>query len=169
MSSHSIVIPGKPMTWARAKANFRSGKPHYFTAPDREAKMGEIAMLWRVAELPQLDGPLMMECEFLFDRPKSHYAASGQVKTSHLLTRPGRGKYGGDIDNLVKIVQDALNTVAYGDDSQIAELRAVKRYAGPSEVCETRVTVTTLTEPVPEETEFPTPSLLDLQESEDDG
>lgn len=161
MSSHSIVIPGKPMTWARAKANFRSGKPHYFTAPDREAKMGEIAMLWRVAELPQLEGPLAIDCEFLFDRPKSHFQADGRIKKAHLLTRPGRGKYGGDIDNLVKIVQDALNTVAYGDDSQIAELRAVKRYAGPAEVCETRVTITTLTEPVVEEMADPLPNLLD--------
>lgn len=145
------------MTWARAKANFRSGKPHYFTAPDREAKMGEIALLWRTADLPQLDGPLMMECEFLFDRPQSHFGKQG-IKPSQLLTRPGRGKYGGDIDNLVKIVQDALNTVAYQDDSQIAELRAVKRYAGPDEVCETRVTVTALTEPVVEES---APNLLD--------
>lgn len=161
MSSHSIVIPGKPMTWARAKANFRSGKPHYFTAPEREAKMGEIALLWRTAELPQLEGPLAIDCEFLFDRPKSHYQANGSVKNSHLLTRPGRGKYGGDIDNLVKIVQDALNTVAYKDDSQIAELRAVKRYAGPAEVCETRVTITTLTEPVTEEMAEPIPNLLD--------
>lgn len=129
------------MTWARAKANFRSGKPHYFTAPDREAKMGEIALIWRSESLPQLEGPLSLECEFLFDRPASHFRASGEVKEQHLLTRPGRGKYGGDIDNLVKIVQDALNTVAYQDDSQIAELRAVKRYAGPGETSETRVTI----------------------------
>lgn len=149
------------MTWARAKANFRSGKPHYFTAPDREAKMGEIAMLWRTAELPQLEGPLAMTCEFLFDRPKSHFRADGRLKEAHLLTRPGRGKYGGDIDNLVKIVQDALNTVAYQDDSQIAELGAVKRYAGPGEVCETRVSITALTQPAVEEVDDRTLSLLD--------
>ena len=135
------------MTWARAKANFRSGKPHYFTAPDREAKMGEIAMLWRAAGHPQLEGPLQLECEFIFDRPASHFRKGGSVKEANLLARPGRGKFGGDIDNLVKIVQDALNTVAYRDDSQIAELTAVKRYANANEVCETRVMLTALTEP----------------------
>jgi len=151
VETHAIVIPGKPMTWARAKANFRSGKPHYYTAPDREAKMGEIALLWTAARLPKLEGPLAIECEFLFDRPASHFNSSGAVKEKHLLTRPGRGKYGGDIDNLVKIVQDALNTVAYRDDSQIAELRAVKRYATGDEQCETRVAITALTDPVVDE------------------
>lgn len=135
------------MTWARAKANFRSGKPHYFTAPDREAKMGEIAMLWKAARHPQLEGPLLLVCEFIFDRPASHFRKGGVLKEANLLARPGRGKYGGDIDNLVKIIQDALNTVAYQDDSQIAELTAVKRYAVATEVCETRVSLMALTEP----------------------
>lgn len=127
------------MTWARAKANFRSGKPHYFTAPEREAKMGEIAMLWKAAGHPQLAGPLSITCEFIFDRPMSHFRKDGSIPPKHLNARPGRGKFGGDIDNLVKLVQDALNTVGYRDDSQIAELTAIKRYASIDEVCETRV------------------------------
>lgn len=146
------------MTWARAKANFRSGKPHYFTAPEREAKMGEIAMLWRAAEHPQLAGPLALTCEFIFDRPMSHYRKDGSIPPKHLLARPGRGKYGGDIDNLVKLVQDALNTVAYRDDSQIAELTAVKRYGMVGEVCETRVELVEL----PGQTPVVQPETLNL-------
>lgn len=110
--------------------------------------MGEIAMLWRAAGNPQLEGPLLLVCEFIFDRPASHYRKGGGLKGANLLARPGRGKFGGDIDNLVKIVQDALNTVAYQDDSQIAELTAVKRYAVANEVCETRVRLEALTEPL---------------------
>ena len=109
--------------------------------------MGEIAMLWKAARHPQLEGPLLLVCEFIFDRPASHFRKGGVLKEANLLARPGRGKYGGDIDNLVKIIQDALNTVAYQDDSQIAELTAVKRYAVATEVCETRVSLMALTEP----------------------
>jgi Holliday junction resolvase RusA-like endonuclease len=137
------------MTWARAKANFRGGKPHYFTAPDREAKMGEIALLWQAAGHGLLEGPLALECEFIFPRPKSHFKDAEKqnaIKEKYALARPGRGKFGGDIDNLVKIVQDALNTVAYDDDSQIAELRAIKRYAIGDEIPETRVSLQPLEE-----------------------
>jgi Holliday junction resolvase RusA-like endonuclease len=144
VSTYQLIVPGKPMTWARAKANFRSGKPHYFTAPEREAKMGEIAMLWRTAGHPQLQGPLALTCEFIFDRPASHFRSNGRLNENHLLARPGRGKFGGDIDNLVKLVQDALNTVGYKDDSQIAELTANKRYAIGTEVTETRITIQAL-------------------------
>ena len=42
------------------------------------------------------------------------------------LTRP-------DADNLVKLVADALNGIAYGDDSQIVEAHVYKRWADKSE------------------------------------
>ena len=156
--SYGIVIPGKPMTWARAQANFRSGKPHYFTAPDREAKMGEIAMLWRAAGHPQLAGPLALTCEFIFDRPMSHFRKDGSIPPKHMMARPGRGKFGGDIDNLVKLVQDALNTVGYRDDSQIAELTAIKRYGQAGELSETRVELVEL----PGQTPVVSPDALTL-------
>ena len=34
-----------------------------------------------------------------------------------------------DIDNCCKIIFDALNGIAYNDDKQIVELKAIKRYA----------------------------------------
>ena len=34
-----------------------------------------------------------------------------------------------DADNIAKIIADALNGVAYRDDSQIAEMLIVRRYA----------------------------------------
>ena len=33
-----------------------------------------------------------------------------------------------DIDNIAKIVADALNKVAYDDDSQICDMKIIKRY-----------------------------------------
>jgi len=144
----ALTIPGKPLTWARAKANFRRGrgKPVYYTADDRRAKMEEITYLWRVAGHGILEGPISAEIEFLFRRPNGQFNAAGQVRPQAVGLRPGRGTNGGDIDNLVKIVLDALNTVAYADDLQIAELWTRKRYAGAQETPETRVVLTELTE-----------------------
>ena len=148
MRTAGIIIPGKPLTWARAKANFNkgSGKPRYFTEPTRQAKMEEIKYLWKIAGHGVLKGPLSVEVEFLFKRPENHYNTAGQIKPQFLYERPGRGKNGGDIDNLIKIVLDALNTVAYDDDLQVADLWARKRYKGPQETAETRVVFTELTE-----------------------
>jgi Holliday junction resolvase RusA-like endonuclease len=108
--TYSIVVPGKPMTWARAKNKWSGGKATYFTDDLRSAKMGEVAMLWQVAGHPRLEGPLELACVFIFDRPKKHFNAAGALKPQFRHARPGRGKYGGDLDNLVKLIQDALNT-----------------------------------------------------------
>lgn len=44
-----------------------------------------------------------------------------------------------DIDNLVKLVLDACNGIAYDDDHQIIELRAIKQFDGEPQ---TQVTIT---------------------------
>ncbi|MEG2395214.1 MAG: RusA family crossover junction endodeoxyribonuclease, partial [Ruthenibacterium sp.] len=36
-----------------------------------------------------------------------------------------------DMDNVVKVVADALNGIAYHDDSGIVEMRIAKRYGNP--------------------------------------
>jgi Holliday junction resolvase RusA-like endonuclease len=46
-----------------------------------------------------------------------------------------------DADNLIKVVKDALNSVVYGDDSQVADQRCVKAYSDRPRV---EVTVTPL-------------------------
>lgn len=71
--------------------------------------------------------PLSLRLVFQFKRPKSHYTNKGLLKSEawHMPHRP-------DIDNLSKAVMDALNEVAYTDDSQIVALDAMKIY-GPDE------------------------------------
>ncbi len=57
-------------------------------------------------------------------RPKSHYKRSGEIKDgveNHKCTKP-------DVDNHVKSLFDALNKIAWLDDSQVVKLSAEKRY-----------------------------------------
>jgi len=61
---------------------------------------------------PPLTGPLRLECVFIFPRPKSKV-----WKTKPMPRVPHTGKP--DRDNLLKSLQDALNGLAYRDDSQI--------------------------------------------------
>nr|WP_270250323.1 RusA family crossover junction endodeoxyribonuclease [Coprococcus catus] len=39
-----------------------------------------------------------------------------------------------DVDNIAKIILDALNKIAYVDDSQVIELSVIKRYAAEAKV-----------------------------------
>lgn len=73
------------------------------------------------------DGPLELELYFYFKRPLSHYR-TGQYK--HILKETSPLYHTGrrDIDNLIKFVLDALNKVAYSDDSQVCILKSGKFY-----------------------------------------
>ena len=45
-----------------------------------------------------------------------------------------------DADNIAKIILDSLNGIAYKDDSQIVELRVIKRYTEDKERVEFELT-----------------------------
>lgn len=150
----TFEIPGKPMTWSRTAVNFGSGRKaqaRFITPTDRRNRMAVIADLWNRLGEPRFEKNvwLGMTCEFIFDRPQNHFGTgrnAGVLKERHRHDRPTSGVNGGDLDNLVKLIGDALNGVAYRDDAQIVELVARKRYAEPGEVCATRVTLTPLVE-----------------------
>jgi Holliday junction resolvase RusA-like endonuclease len=71
---------------------------------------------------------------FWFERPKGHSKAR-RSKSEPKISRP-------DIDNLVKLGLDALNSVAYNDDGQVYLLHAEKRYIGPDDQPGTEIMVT---------------------------
>lgn len=84
--------------------------------------------------------PLVMTLELVFDRPPSHYYTSkkrmGQLKeNAKPLPRC-------DSSNCLKGIEDALNGIAYVDDSQIGTHHIRRRYAGPGEAAHTLVIIT---------------------------
>jgi Holliday junction resolvase RusA-like endonuclease len=132
----TLVIPGDPMPWARAGFNKKTGT-HYPKA-DRKRRMAEIGMLWRGRRLATLGAvDVGAFFSFVWEHPKTHYDSGGHLRPKHIGTRPPRNY--GDLDNLVKLVADALSEVAYDDDGQIAESADEKRWAGGGEESHTRV------------------------------
>lgn len=142
----TITVPGKPMTWARARISTGQGRVIFRTADDRRQRMGELALFWQAAGHGKVEKGIAigLRCEFVFDRPDGHSGTgrnAGVLKESARHKRPTSGKLGGDLDNLVKLVKDGLNNVAYYDDSQVAELQATKRYVDPGEQTHTKITL----------------------------
>ena len=73
-----------------------------------------------------MTGPIVMDIAFFKTRPKS-YAKS----VLHWTKKP-------DIDNLIKLVLDALNGVFYVDDAQVMRITASKQY---DELARTEITI----------------------------
>lgn len=147
-----FVVPGAPLTWQRA----RKGKHGpFFTPADRESKMSEVRDEWRRAGAPPFARGvhLAMAVRVFIERPESHFGTgrnAGVLKPS-APTRPGTGKYGGDLDNFVKLVKDALNKVAFHDDAQIVEYDhpTGKWYAEPGDLPRTEVTLRVVEDVLP--------------------
>lgn len=88
------------------------------------------------AGLQPLACPLRMCLDFEFARPKSHLRKRGGLTKrapKHHCQTP-------DVDNLAKMIMDALNGHVYIDDKQVCELVVRKRWASAPEGL-TRVTL----------------------------
>lgn len=100
----SFAIPGEP----KAKERPRHGKGgRTFTPATTLRAEKAIAELFRAA--CELADPLACDVAMRLD--------------FHLVRRGRR-----DVDNLQKLVMDALNGVAYVDDNQVVDVRATKRF-----------------------------------------
>ena len=119
-SSIDIFVRGEPVAWDRAG---RAKGWSYTPAKQREAMR---TLQWearRVMALQKpLEGPLSATMIFEYNWPAS---MSKRLRTSpEGLWKKSRP----DLDNLVKLVCDALNTIVWLDDAQIVLLTAIKRY-----------------------------------------
>ena len=130
-----ITLPGKPMTWARA----RIAPGRFITAPERESRMVDFATLWVDAGHPRFEEPIEAEIEAVYERPKSHFG-TGRNATLVKASAPSRpGRY--DVDNIAKLALDGLAAVAFRNDSQVARLVVEKRYCVTGERPQTRVAI----------------------------
>ncbi len=127
----TILIPGKPV----AKARPRFARRGNFTVtykPDKEtAEEGKFILLTR-AEMAKLGmsgpiptgTPVKITCSFMFPIPASWSKKKREALKGELHTKKP------DLDNLVKFVKDAMNRVAWEDDSQVCVYGpCVKRWA----------------------------------------
>lgn len=122
---YGITIQGEPVPKGRP----RLGKGKTYT-PEKTRQYENMVKLIYMhkhgATIEQLAGEqLRMTIRAFFGIPKSK---SKKLKQSMELneTRPIKRP---DVDNIIKVVADALNGIAYADDSQIVEVVAGKYYS----------------------------------------
>lgn len=117
----NLTIYGKP----QPKERPRVYKGHGITPTRTKNYEAKIARAWAAKYPEQAEGDLRVEIVFYMPIPTS-WSKLKKEKAERGLIRPTVRP---DIDNLVKIVLDGLNGVAFMDDKQVIELYAIKRYS----------------------------------------
>lgn len=92
-------VPGEP----RPKARPRFGKGKAFTPPETVAHERKVAFFAKAAKVRPTSGPVVVGCSFYLGNNRRI-----------------------DLDNLQKAICDALNGIAWEDDSQVVESHASK-------------------------------------------
>lgn len=100
-----FTLQGEPKSKGRPR--FSKQGHAYTPKATREAEVA-VQLAWEVSGGQKLVGPVVLECVF--------YLGSKRRK---------------DLDNCLKLVQDALNKRAYDDDDQITDIVARKVFTSP--------------------------------------
>ena len=110
---YTITIPGEPVAKARPRMTKHG---HTYTPKKTVDYERMIQMLFQAKHgSPVLEVPIMLQLDLYFGIPKSRSKAARE-RMRQGLERPCKRP---DIDNCLKAVSDALNGIAYKDDSQI--------------------------------------------------
>lgn len=135
----TFTIPGEPVGKGRPRfGRTKNGGVHTYT-PDKTAKYEALVTRCYRATIGYTIkyAPIGVEIEAYFPIPKSYPKKRVQdiAEERELpMKKP-------DCDNIVKIILDALNGVAYYDDKQVVDVRCRKHYAKPEESGRVVVTI----------------------------
>ena len=110
--TYKLTIPGEPVAKGRPRV-CKWGTYTPIKTVNYETLVKELFIMEHFGKM--LEGQIAMTVTAYFGIPKS---ASKRVRADMLsgIARPTKKP---DVDNLIKIIADALNGLAYNDDSQI--------------------------------------------------
>jgi len=118
-----LTIPGKPF----GKQRPRVTKAGIAYTPQETVNYENFIKLLYMQEYRniKLEGPLRMIIRAFYKIPKSTNKKDKELMLQNIL-RPTKKP---DMDNIAKVIADALNGLAYDDDRQIVEMYISKIYA----------------------------------------
>ncbi|MBG0220426.1 RusA family crossover junction endodeoxyribonuclease, partial [Clostridioides difficile] len=118
-----LVIDGEPVGKERPRMNTYAKRTY---TPNKTRDYEElIRWLYQSKVKHCFTGYIKMTLRCYYSIAKSNSKKVKEQKRNNVL-RPSKKP---DIDNVVKIVADALNEIAYKDDTQIVEVVASKYYS----------------------------------------
>lgn len=129
----SFFVPGVPVPKGSARS-FWNKTAHKVVTMQTNAERQKpwsslISFKAQEVGLKARSGACSLGLAFCMPRPKAHFAACGKIKESAPIAHIKKP----DIDKLIRCVLDALTGIAYVDDSQVARIETLKRYANLGE------------------------------------
>ena len=128
----NLTINGRPQ--GKARPRFARGR----TYTPQQTLDYEALILWTYrnkynVDTMGTDAPLKMNIKAYFKVPKSETRPMKEyLRDKHYPHKP-------DVDNIAKIVMDALNKIAYLDDNQVVSLNVEKWYTDEEERVEIEI------------------------------
>ena len=123
----TMEVIGEPSAQMRHRTVNR-GKFHSAYDPSSDIKKDFLLTVQDKAPEIPIKGPVMVTVIFHFGRPKGHYR-TGKYSAMLRDDCPEWHTSRKDIDNLQKLIFDALNGIFWKDDSQICWVEAQKKYS----------------------------------------
>ena len=125
MSEKRLVLYKEPQAKERPRVTMVAGHPRIYTPHATQSYEKELAGAWAKenGNLP-FTGPVVVRIVLGMKIPKS----TSKAKIKKMLDRQIRPTVKPDVDNCAKSILDALNGLAYVDDTQIVTLLVRKFY-----------------------------------------
>lgn len=117
----SFSIPGDPQGWARTRTN----NGQHFTAPKTRGYQNTVRWVAKAAGAKPIEGPVGVEIIAHFRIPES----ATKARRAAMLHGDEYPTKKPDIDNVVKAILDALNSIAWKDDAQVVSLTVLKLWS----------------------------------------
>ncbi|MBQ1789616.1 MAG: RusA family crossover junction endodeoxyribonuclease [Oscillospiraceae bacterium] len=120
-----FTVPGEPVGKGRPRVVRRGGFTQTYT-PEKTASYENLVKLefQRQGGRMMKDGPVYLSIQAWYGIPKSVSKRKREAMIGGLIL-PTRKP---DCDNVAKIIADALNGLAWRDDSQVVSLHVEKRF-----------------------------------------
>ena len=136
--SYDCYLPGQPKATGRPRHRTYQG---FYNPTKKELNKYKAALLERRSELFWKQDvvypkgvPVIVRLDCQMRRPKSHFkSGGGGVRSFDRLKNWAKQMIGcttsPDIDNIAKLVMDAMSGVIYFDDRQVVQLEVTKTYS----------------------------------------
>lgn len=119
-----LRIDGEPVGKGRPRFCRRGNYVQTYTPAETQAYESRIKTAYLLAG-QMMQGPVKISITAYYKIPKS----ASKAKRHTMLNGEILPQKKPDVDNVAKIVLDALNQVAYQDDKQVAELHVYRYYS----------------------------------------
>ncbi len=122
---YEFEVPGKIIGKGRPRLNSYTGTVYTPTRTKDYETLVEQYFLLKYPRFKPFEGRVHVEIEANFEIPKSTKKVDKELMLEHKINPTKKP----DIDNIVKIILDAMNGIAFKDDTQITKLQVEKIYS----------------------------------------